>query len=407
MDDRREQGATPRLLFVSHDSKLNGAPLSLLYTMQWLADRAARVQAATIGEGGLVERLERDGTVVDVLPAPADYRTGPRTQVFDVFRRQFGKAVNAIRLARIARRSGADLVYVNSVSRLTNIVGAWLSRKPVVVHVREVENYLEPESPLRRWVLRFVLRLPERFIADSNATRRVLLRVHPGATVDVVHNGVDPLAIASGDEARRDARKRLGLDPERTVVGFVGRRSLRKGFDVFRKAAAAVRARDDRVRIAVIGDRDETVPEPGPDIPDLVEQGFIDDIGKAYVAFDIFVMASRHEPFARVNLEASAAGCAIVATAVDGNVELFTHEHDALLVPPGEADAMAEAIQRLVDDASLRTRLGDAAQKLVREHYTLDICHQKILNNIADLLPSGAVVAQAANQRTGQQGNDA
>lgn len=385
------------MLFVSHESKLYGAPLSLLYMMQWFATRA-EVRAVTIGEGGFAERLRRDGIDVTVLESPADYRPGLLAKTFDVLRRQLGKLVNIVRIARIARTAGADLIYVNSVSRLSSIAGAWLARKHVVVHVREVENYLEPDSPVRRWLLRQILKMPDRFIADSDASRRVLRRVNPSADVVVVNNGVDPEVIASSGKARTTGRKRLGLDPEKTIVGFVGKRSIRKGFDVFREAAHRVRAENASVQIVVIGDRHPTVPDEGPRIPGLIEVPFLDDISGVYVAMDVFVMASRQEPFARVNLEAAAAGCAIIATAVDGNLELFTHEKNALLVPAGDAEAMTEAITRLVEDREFRQRLGRAARKLVCEHYTLEICHRKIRNAIEDLVPRASVFEEPMNQ---------
>ena len=355
--------------------------------VQWFA-RRADVAAVTIGEGEFVERLQRDEIDVQVLSSPADYRSGFFAGAVDVVRRQAGKCFNALRISRIARRGSVDLVYVNSVSRLSNIVGAWLSQARVVVHVREVENYLQPDSRLRRWLLARVLRLPDLFIADSEASRRVLLRVNPSADVVVVNNGVDPTAIASGSESRKIACKRLGLDPEKTITGFVGKRSIRKGFDVFREAAHRLRTANDRVQFVVIGDHHETIRDAGPEIPGLVEVPFLDDISGTYAAMDVFVMASRQEPFARVNLEAAAAGCAIVATEVDGNLELFTHEQNALLVPPGDAQAMADAIGRFVADPALRQQLAGAAKQMVRQNYTLEICHRKILDNIAEFLPA-------------------
>jgi glycosyltransferase involved in cell wall biosynthesis len=96
-----------------------------------------------------------------------------------------------------------------------------------------------------------------------------------------------------------------------------------------------------------------------------------------FKAMDIFVMASRQEPFARVNLEAASAGCAIIATSVDGNLEIFRHSENAILFQPGDAAGLAGAIVQLGDDAELRHRLSSQAREDA-EQFTLERCHQAI-----------------------------
>uniref|UniRef100_UPI003562C50D glycosyltransferase n=1 Tax=Rhodosalinus sp. TaxID=2047741 RepID=UPI003562C50D len=82
--------------------------------------------------------------------------------------------------------------------------------------------------------------------------------------------------------------------------------------------------------------------------------------------------------FARVNLEASAAGCAVVATAVDGNTEIFEDGVNAAVIPPGDPAAAVAALTRLVRDPALRARLGNAARARVAERFTLAACHDRV-----------------------------
>jgi glycosyltransferase involved in cell wall biosynthesis len=87
--------------------------------------------------------------------------------------------------------------------------------------------------------------------------------------------------------------------------------------------------------------------------------GFLPDMPLAYRALDIVVHAStRPEPFGLVIVEAMACGRAVIATPTGGAAELFVDGQQALSAAPGDGEALAAAIRRLVDDPELRARLG-------------------------------------------------
>jgi glycosyltransferase involved in cell wall biosynthesis len=106
--------------------------------------------------------------------------------------------------------------------------------------------------------------------------------------------------------------------------------------------------------------------------------GFVADVRPVLWGSDILAMLSRCEPFARVNLEASAAGCAVVATAVDGNTEIFEDGINAAVIPPGDPDATVAALTRLVRDPALRARLAAKARAGVADRFTLAACHDRV-----------------------------
>jgi len=392
----------PVILFISHDSIMYGAPRSLSMLVQWFG-HISRCEVVTIGEGGLVDTLRAGGIPVHVLSPPVDYRSGIRGLVVDRLMRQFGKVVNIWRIRRIARRMRADIVYVNTVARLSNIAGGVLSGRPTVVHIREVENYLVPDSRIRRGLLRMILARADRFITVSKASRAALLQSCPGVDARIVHNGVESSSLEVSPQSSCQVREELGVGTGQVLVAFVGKRSIRKGYDIFLDVVRKIGKGSDNIRFTAIGDRHESISAERENLPHLLELEFQPEIEAYYAAFDIVVMASRQEPFSRVNLEAAAAGCAIIATDVDGNRELFTHEQNALLVPSEDPEAMTDAVRRLADDPELRQQLGNAAQKMVREHYTLDICHRKIMNAIEDLLPRASVFDEPTNQSTNKQ----
>jgi glycosyltransferase involved in cell wall biosynthesis len=98
-----------------------------------------------------------------------------------------------------------------------------------------------------------------------------------------------------------------------------------------------------------------------------------------------------YEPFGIVALEAMAAGCPTVVAASGGLTETVTHGYDGLLVPPGDPDALAQAVIHLLDDSALAIRLGKNAQRTVREKYawsdiakaTLAVYHDTIQQFLA------------------------
>jgi glycosyltransferase involved in cell wall biosynthesis len=98
--------------------------------------------------------------------------------------------------------------------------------------------------------------------------------------------------------------------------------------------------------------------------------GTIQDVPGFLSELDIAVLCSRSEGMSNAILEYMAAGKAIVATAVGGNVQLLEHERHGLLVPAGDSHRLAEAMIRLLDDSVFAIRLARAARQRVEEHYS-------------------------------------
>ena len=100
--------------------------------------------------------------------------------------------------------------------------------------------------------------------------------------------------------------------------------------------------------------------------------GFREDVRYALKDFNIHVLPSYQEAFGRAIIEAMALELPVVASRVGGIPEIITHNVNGLLVPPGDADALAEQIGRLVDSPKLRSKLGEAAVTRVRERFRCD-----------------------------------
>lgn len=351
------------MVFVDHVARLSGGEIALLRLLPALAEQ---VDAHVIlGEDGpLVGRLEELGIPVEVLPMAAGLRDVRKDSV-----RPGGLDLRALaqlpryvlRLRRRLRELDPDLVHTNSLkAALYGGVAGRLARVPVVWHVRDriSDDYLPARAVM---LVRLASRVvPAAVMANSRATLETLPASRRSR---VVH---DPLP--HGVEQRPAAAPSPG-DP---IVGIVGRLAPWKGQHVFLEAfAAAFHGSDARARVigsALFGEDDyeaslhRQARELG--IADRVEfRGFREDVWSELAELDVLVHCSTTpEPFGQVVLEGMAAGLPVIATGAGGPAELIADGVDGLLVPPGNAAALATALERLRDDAPLRLRLSSAAR---------------------------------------------
>jgi glycosyltransferase involved in cell wall biosynthesis len=190
----------------------------------------------------------------------------------------------------------------------------------------------------------------------------------------LIENAIDT------DEFRRrttvsEARQRLGLPPEQMLVGGVGRLSAEKGFDVLIRAADRLASAGHDLGLVIVGEGDEE--------PRLQEQirklkrtdrfrllGYRSDVAAIYEALDVFALSSYREGLPNVLLEAMALEVPVVATRIAGIPRLIREEDNGLLIDAGDVEGLAGALNRLLNDASSRSRLGRAARRTIEEQYS-------------------------------------
>jgi len=191
-------------------------------------------------------------------------------------------------------------------------------------------------------------------------------------------------AAAGADAARRAAvRAEWGLDDAAAAapgcaVGVVGRLVGGKGHGCFLAAAARLADTPAVAKFLIVGEGPERAAleaEAGRlGVADgrVLFTGFRDDVPAVLAALDILVLPSTDaEVLPLVVMEALAAGRPVVATSVGGVPEMIEDGVSGLLVPPGDADALAAALRRLTGDATLRARLAGAGRECVERRFTL------------------------------------
>jgi len=305
-------------------------------------------------------------------------------------------------LAMAADPSDADLVHCHTwYTHLGGVLVQQARSIPLVITVHS----LEPLRPWKReqlgggydlssWVERTALEAADAVIAVSQGTRDDLLRhfaVKP-ERVHIIHNGID--ADFFTPDPATDALLRHGIDPGRPYVLFVGRITRQKGIV---HLVHAMRRLDPEIGVVLAAGQPDT-----PELAAEVQAGVTDaqrerpnvvwipemlsraEIRQLYSHAAIFVCPSVYEPFGITNLEAMACERPVVATAVGGIPEVVVDGDTGLLVPvafrPDEpmqpedpdqlASDLAAAINSLMADPVLRSRMGAAGRRRAVERFS-------------------------------------
>jgi glycosyltransferase involved in cell wall biosynthesis len=281
-----------------------------------------------------------------------------------------------VQLCWVIHRHRVHLIHVNSyVPGNYARLAAALMQVPIVIdHWHGFTRF----NRKRRLICRVLGRFTDLSIAVSQGVKDYLLEqigLDP-AKVRVVPNGVDVAAI---DAARPGplVRRELGLPDNVPVIGLVGRLDhWGKGHKELFTAMVRIRGRHP-VQALIVGGGRRT-----PEVRQLADSlGLADavhflgqrrDVPDLLNAMDVFVLPSYSEGVSLALLEAMAAGRPVIATAVGGLPEVVTDGDTGLLIPPRDADALAQALERLLADPAWARQLGANARNHVREHYSLE-----------------------------------
>jgi glycosyltransferase involved in cell wall biosynthesis len=346
----------PRILVLITLAETGGAQAYVASLLPALAPRFEVVVAAH-GQGPLVDAAFAAGVrFVELRHVRRAVRPGR-------------DLLGLVELVALIRRERPDIVHVNSskagfLGRLAAVLG----RAPITVftvHGWAFKAYTGLASALYRSADRLMARATTMTICVTETERAAGLAAHtcsPRRTV-VIPNAVELDAAP---------RLRRGDDPPRIVT--VGRLAWPK--DPLTLVRALARLRGHPFSALIVGDGPQR-PGVEAEIHDLGLESVAQlsgprrDVPDLLARSDVFALASRSEGGPISILEAMAAGLPVVASDVGGVRELVADGATGLLVPAGDPDALAAALQRLLADPALRRRLGAAGRERVAERFTL------------------------------------
>jgi phosphatidylinositol alpha-mannosyltransferase len=323
---------------------------------------------------GLAQALRGRGHRVSVCgaasrPAPAGEYVLGSTLTFVLFGTETGlgldpRAIGAVR--RLFDRESFDVLHVHDpFNPLVPWIAVLAAKCPVVA---TFHTHREGGHALYPWIARALAPVARRLdarIAVSACARRTVAEHFPGQ-YHIVPNGID--LDRYGDVPARPAE----MAGDGLYVLFVGRLEGRKGADHLIRAMGRVQHAVPNARLVVVGDGPDRAPltelARGVGI-DVTFTGRVEDerLPAYYHAADIVCSpATGGESFGLVLVEAMACGKPVVASAIEGYVELIGDSQCAHLVPPGDVDALAAGLTRLLADPESRATMGRRAAAAVR-----------------------------------------
>lgn len=356
------------ITFLAHTAAASGAELATVRLATALLARGVTSNVMFTQDGPMVAELERRQIPVRVVTGDFDSSSvkigGSRLAllagVWQMIR--LGWEVGAV-----TRASGSTVIVAESTKAL--LMGAIASRRARIPLIWHVHDRISAEyfGTVMAVVLRVLGRVVSAgYIANSRSTLQSLVTF--GTRAIVAYPGVEQLNVA--EHTQRSA--------EDVRVVMIGRLERWKGQDLLLRALAQSRHTPATTFVggAHFGEDfgDELVAlaaELG--ITDTVTfAGHVSDPTPFLTDADIAVHCSRTtEPFGQVIVEAMAAGCAVIAAAAGGPLEIVTDGVDGLLVDPTDTAELAAALDRLIDDQSLRTELSDRGRSTAAT-FTID-----------------------------------
>jgi glycosyltransferase involved in cell wall biosynthesis len=355
-----------RLLLVVDSLEVGGAERQVVDLAGALRRKGYGITVACSVAGDLSGALEEEGVPV-------------RPLLKRLAKRRLSLAY-AWRLRRLLKGEQFDLVHAHIYASIAAAAIATLETDvPLVITEHTEASWQDWRA---RWVSRWVYRRAARIIAVSTPIRRRLIErddVHPDLITIV------PNAVASASEPHADAPLQTELR-ERPLVGVVARLQPEKGVASFLKAAARVAPQFPEAHFVVAGDgpiRQELVAlTEDLDLGSRVHfLGFRSNASALMRSLDVLVAPSLTEGSPLVTLEAMAAGVPVVASAVGGIPDQIRHDKDGLLVPPGDTDALGNALLALLRDPPRARRLGEAGRRRVASRFS----HATMVRQIEDL----------------------
>ncbi|MEU5911904.1 glycogen synthase [Micromonospora sp. NPDC047527] len=325
-------------------------------------------------------------------------------------------------LEMAAGTAGADVVH--SHTWYANLAGHTAKLLHGVPHVLTAHS-LEPLRPwkaeqlgggyaLSSWIERTAMEAADAIIAVSAGMRRDVLTAYPQVDPDrvrVVYNGIDTIQYAP--DQGTEVLDRLGVDPSRPSVVYVGRITRQKGLPYLLRAARKLPADTQLVLLAGAPDTAEIAAE----VQELVAELRANRSGVVWVAemlpkteviqvlthATVFACPSVYEPMGIVNLEAMACETAVVATATGGIPEVVADGETGLLVPieqatdgsgtPLDPDRfvadLAAAINTLLADPAKTTEMARAGRRRAVEHFSWDAIAARTLDIYREVRAAG------------------
>ena len=340
-----------------------------------------------VGEGSMREHIQAQG----VIPILISQLVGnPRLNVSD--------ALAFTQIVRLLRRERPMILHTHtSKAGLLGRVAAHLTGVPIIVHTFHglvlKGHYGALKTSGVRAVERWLARFTDRLIAVGDEDKKDLLayRIAPTHKIDVIPLGLELNSFINSRTRRGVLHSELGLDSATRLIGIVGRIAPIKNHRLFFDAMTHVLAHHANAHVIVAGDG-ELRAEMERYVRELAVTnrvsflGWRHDLPQVYTDLDVVVISSNNEGTPVSAIEAMAAGRPVVASRVGGLPDVISDSETGYLVPPGNVEQLAYAVERVLRDRETTDRLRRNARESVRHKFAterltadIDLLYRRLL----------------------------
>ena len=299
-------------------------------------------------------------------------------------------------LVRIVKSEKPDIVHSHtSKAGILGRLAAKIAKVPIIIHTPHGHVFFGHFGPILSrfflWIERLFAPLTDRVVALSDGEIRdyTAFNTYSREKVVKIHSGVDIEKFKPVPLRTFEKKRSLGLDPKSPIVGFIGWLLPIKGPNYLLQAMKDVWQDHENAILVFVGKgdldldlRSETLKLSANGRVKFL--GWRNDIEEIMPLYDIFVLPSLNEGMGRVLVEAMAAGKPIVASNIGGIPDLVQDNMNGLLVPPGDAKALAAGIRQLIDNPEKAKMMGECGRELCHQ-FSLETMIGKIDNLYKDL----------------------
>lgn len=312
-------------------------------------------------DGPMIDRLKEMNIPVYIIPTekPFDFRVWKK-------------------VAALLLKEKVDLVHCHGTRAMSNVFKAAKRIKVPLVYTIHGWSFHEDQHPLIKRVRimgeKFLTARADLNIAVSESNMQTGSRNFPHFKAIVINNGINQQKFNPAKKFK-DIRKEMGISQASVLLLFIARfTSQKQPLSLIKSFAQAMKVNPE-LQLLMVGDGDER-----KEAQESVKQlnlgdkvhflNFRQDVPDLLAACDIFVLPSLWEGLPIGLLEAMSMGKSIIATNVDGTMEIIENNFNGLLIEPNNlVDNLTKAIISLSADANLRNRLADNALKTVKDKF--------------------------------------
>lgn len=355
-----------RLMIITHDLEIGGLQQVVVNICRTLNRELFDVKILCLRRIGVFhEQVKKLG--IEVIQVP-------KTRRIDYFA--------FLKIIKILKRHRIEIIHTHNTQPLIDgTMAAILSGVKTIVHTDHARKF--PDK-LRYMILEKIMSIfAYKIVGVSEHTSNNLIkyeRISP-AKIMTIPNGIDEVVFNINID-KSEFRCELGIPPQGPIIGFGGRLSEQKGLTYLLQAMPKIIKKLPNTNLIIAGE--------GPDENELKEEAkklnidknvfFIGprmDMNKILKFIDIFILPSIWEGLPMIILEAMAAGCPIIATAVGGNATAIHNGVNGRLIPAKDPGTLSTEIIKLLSDSKLRKKYSENSLKIFEKKFSAKIMTRK------------------------------